>query len=547
VRYASRSLLVLLLLALCVQAGESRPSGGTFTVYAGGRQAGSEEWRLRRTNGSLTLTSHARLHRADREQDLRLRIERDPKTGALLRFSAQGAQGDRERVITMAATDGQLVGEIREGENSEVIRVPGETGALLIAEPFAAPWMAVVRRYDRDRGGRQTFPVLYALTGETGEITITLREREALEIDGEAYLTTRLLAVPDTGSPANLWVGDDGELLVCARSVDGISAVRGRRLLMNQKPGDDPPDPEGATTQRVRFAAGENTLAGSLMRPDGLKGPAPAVLILSGSGPQDRNGNAPGSELRWNYLHAFAVALARKGMITLRFDERGVAGSGGSFGDAGFSDLLADAKSAYRYLLSRDDVDGARVGILGHSEGALLAGMMAMSGEPVAALALIGAPAQPLDRVLCFQVRARALARGTGEREAARIVADLRAFFEHIRLASTDVLEWNGRIRNVRWIRQHLEVDPVRIFGAIQTPTVVLHGERDLQVPVTHAHLVYEALGAAKSRKLIILPGLDHFLMATPGGLVSYGDARRSVAPQALDLAAGRLAGMLKR
>ncbi len=476
-----------------------------------------------------------------------MRVERDPKTGALLRFFARGIQGDRERVITLAATEGQLVGEIREGENSEVIRVPREVNALLIAEPFAAPWIAVARRYDRDRGGRQSFPVLYPLTGRTGEITITLREREALEIDGTAHLTTRLLAVPDVGSPANLWVGEDGELLVCARSVDGISAVKGRTLTMNHEPGDDPADPEGVTTLRVRLAAGEITLAGSLMRPAGLKSAAPAVLILSGSGPQDRNGNAPGSELRWNYLHSFAAALAHRGIITLRYDERGVARSGGSFGDAGFSDFLADAKSALRYLKSREDVDAARVGILGHSEGALLAGMIATSGEQVAALALIGAPAEPLDRMLLAQVRARTLARGTGEREAARIVADLRAFFEHVRLATTDVLLWNGRVRNVRWIRQHLRIEPARIFGAIRCRTLVLHGERDLQVPVAHAHRIYEFLARAKDRRLTVLPGLDHFLMATPGGLVSYGDARRRVAKEALDVAAGVLAGMLVR
>ena len=545
-RYAARSLLALLLLTLSAGAGQSPTSGGSFTVYAGGRPAGSEEWRLRQTNGSLSLTSHARLHRADREQDLRLSVERDLKTGELLRFSAQGVQGERERVVTLAATNGELVGEIREGEDSEGIRVPFVAGALLLAEPFAAPWIAVVDRYDRARGGRQVFPVLYALTGETGRVTVTLREREALEIDGKAHLTTRLLAVPDQGSPANLWVDDDGELLVCARSVDGISAVKGLQLRMDLEPGEDPPDPEGASTIRVRLSAGENTLAGSLLKPDDLRGPAPAVLLLSGSGPQDRNGNAPGSELRWNNLHSFAVALAAKGVITLRYDERGVARSGGTFPTAGFEDFLADARSALAYLKSRGDVDGERVGILGHSEGALLAGALAAGGEGVSALVLIGAPAEPLDRMLLSQVHARAVARGTKKSEAARIVADLRAFFEHVRLATTDVLQWKGQVRNVRWIRQHLGVDPSRIFRSIMCPTLVLHGERDLQVPLAHAHEVYGHL-AATDRSLVIFPGLDHFLMATPGGLESYGDARRTVARQALREVAGKLSIRLNR
>ncbi len=538
-------IVLLLFLPVTALAGADVPRGGTFSVYAGGRRAGREEWRQRRGNGSILLTSHARLHRADRVQDLRMSIERDPRTGALLRFSAHGVQGDRERTVTLAATDGRLVGEIREGESAEVIRVPNRSGALLIAEPFATPWIAVVERYDRKRGGRQTFPVLYALTGETGEVTVSLREQEALEIDGVALLSTRLLAVPDVGSPANLWVGEDGELLVCARSVDGVSAVRGQRLALSQQPGDDPPGPVGVDVLRVRIATDAVTLAGSLLRPDGLSAPAPAVLIISGSGPQDRNGNAPGSELRWNYLHSFAAALAGRGIITLRYDDRGVGRSGGSFAEAGFSEFLADAGSALRYLRSREDVDAERVGIIGHSEGALLAGKLAAGEQEVAAVALIGAPAEPLDRVLLGQVRARALARGADRREAARIVADLRAFFEHVRLSRCDVLEWKGQVRNVRWIRQHLALSPERIYSEIRCPTLVIHGERDLQVPSEHADRVWGLLGT-RDREKMVLPGLDHFLMTTKGGLQSYGDARRRVSDQALDRLASGMASRLR-
>jgi len=545
-RTAPLPIALLLFLVLTARAGDDVSRGGTFSIYAGGRPAGREEWRLRRSNGSVILTSSARLHRADRVQDLRMSVERDPETGGLLRFSAHGVQGDRERTITLAATNGGLVGEIREGESAEVIRVPNRSGALIIAEPFATPWIAVVERYDRSRGGRQTFPVLYALTGKTGEVTVSLREQEALEIDGVALLTTRLLAVPDVGSPANLWVGENCELLVCARSVDGISAVRGESLTLSQKPGDDPPGPEATTTLRVRLASGEGTLAGSLLRPDDLSGPAPAVLILSGSGPQDRNGNAPGSELRWNYLHSFAAALAGRGIITLRFDDRGVAGSSGAFAEAGFSELLADARSALEYLRSRDDVDPGRVGVIGHSEGALLAAKLAAREPGVAAVALIGAPAEPLDRMLLGQIRARALARGAEEREAARIVADLRAFFEHVRLARSDVLEWKGQVRNVRWIRQHLGIDPEKVYSKIRCPTLVIHGERDLQVPSEHAERVFGMLVSC-DREKIVFPGLDHFLMATKGGLQSYGDARRRVAGEALNRLASGMAVRLNR
>jgi uncharacterized protein len=524
-------LFLLLLVPTPAPAADGESSGGTFTVHAGGRPAGEEVWRRTAVNGTLVLSSRASLKRADREQELELSFSVSADDRTLREFSARGVVGERERVVTLAASDGALVGEIREGEVSRGIRCPREVGAIVLAEPFAAPWIEVATRYDLRKGGRQVFPAVYPLEGETGQVVVARREEEALQIDGAALLTTRLLATPDRGSPANLWIDGDGELVVCARSVAGISAVRGRTLKMGLKPGEDPLVPEGLTVFRVRIASGEGTLGGSLMVPESRPSRSPAVLLLSGSGPQDRNGNAPGSELCWNYLTSFAEALSRRKMITLRYDDRGVAGSSGSFVDAGLTDFRNDAASALAYLKSREDVDPERVAVLGHSEGALLGAMLAPQG--LAAIVLVGAPAEPLDRILLAQIRSRTEERGTDADEARRILADLRAYFEHVRLSTADVLDYGGQVKSVRWLREHLSVDPLSLYAAISCPVLVVHGERDMQVPVEHGRRIALSL-RTPGRRLLRLPGLDHFLMPTPGGLETYGDARRRVAAVAL-------------
>jgi len=300
------------------------------------------------------------------------------------------------------------------------------------------------------------------------------------------------------------------------------------------RPGEDPPCPEGVTALRVRFAGDGPVLAGTLYRPERLRGPAPAVLLLSGSGPQDRNGNAPGTELQWNYLATLAEALAEEGVASLRYDERGVGHSGGTFADAGLSDLLSDARSALDYLSTREDVDPARIGILGHSEGAILAAMLAGADSPrVGAIALLGAPAERLDRMLIAQVRARLAGREMEERERQRILGDLRAFFTHVRLSTANVVSWNGRRREVKWLREHMETDPLEVYSRVRVPALVVQGGRDVQVPPEHAARVRAALGGPERAAILRFPTLDHFLMPGTGRLADYADSHRRVAPVA--------------
>jgi pimeloyl-ACP methyl ester carboxylesterase len=533
------ALLIGVSLAPALAGGDDTgpPAGGRFSLFAGGREAGYSECRVEVTGGSLVVEERARLSRDDREQDLTLRLGIDGANGRLLSFWATGTQGGVSRVATLSAEQGGLRGEIREGDAARQVELAGPDGAAVLAEPFTAPWVLLAARYDRARGGAQSFPAIYPLEGLAGEVVLSLRGEEAIEIDGRAFLATHLVGEPDRAEPVNLWVAEDGRLLVAARSVAGLSAVRGATARMGLRDGEDPPDPEGVASVRVRFSGPGFPFSGTVMKPAaGGDGPFPAVLLVSGSGPQDRNGNAPGTELQWNHLHALAVALARAGVASLRYDERGVGGSGGSFSDASFRDLCTDARSALDYLASRDDVLPERVGVLGHSEGGLIAAVLAADG-PVAAVALLGAPAQPLDRLLLWQVENRLALRGTPEGEAKRILGRMRAFFEHVRLSTGPVVRWEGRVREAAWLREHLDLDLPMLYGRVTCPVLVLHGDRDLQVPAGDAAVVAGSLRSAASVKEVVTPGADHFLMPSGReGLADYAETRRELDGTALGL-----------
>lgn len=542
------AILVLLLLSGSVRAGAppSSSSSGRFTLYAAGREAGAEEWTLVAKNGSRVLESRLTLDLPAGAQELSLTATFDAATGELRSFLARGVAGGRERLLRLVRDGDRLTGEIREGEAARSVSLPAVPGTIPLVDPFTAPYLLLLSRYDRTRGGEQRFPLVYPLTGETGEVPVVRREEQAITLDGRALVATRLLARPDRAEVANLWVDGDGKLLVAARSVAGISAVRGQAARIGLRPGEDPPVPEGAAALRIRLAGPAGILAGTFTRPEGTER-VPAALILAGSGPQDRNGNEPASELQWNPLASFAEALVVRGIASLRYDERGVGRSGGTFADAGFTDLLADARSALDYLASRDDVDPGRIAVVGHSEGALLAAALAADGRtPVKAVVLLGAPAEPLDRILVAQISDRLAARDLPERDRQRIVGEFRAFLEHVRLSTVDRLVWDGRGREVKWLREHMELDPLALYRHVRVPALVVQGERDAQVPPSHAARVGAALASPGGAAVRLRPGLDHYLMPGSEDLRDYGDARRRVDPGALGVVGDWLEGVFR-
>ena len=223
----------------------------------------------------------------------------------------------------------------------------------------------------------------------------------------------------------------------------------------------DPEEPFPYLAENVTYPNpdGGHAMAGTFTRP-APGGRFPTVILISGSGPQDRDGAALGHR---PFL-VLADHLTRNGIAVLRYDDRGVGGSTGDFEAATSRDFASDALAAVTYLKSRDDVDPGRIGLAGHSEGGLIAPMVAVESPDVSYIVLMAAPGIPGERLAQAQTELIARASGVTEEEIAVIAAQVQQV-------------------NTPWFRYFLTYDPAETLEQVTVPVLAINGEKDLQVP----------------------------------------------------------------
>lgn len=262
---------------------------------------------------------------------------------------------------------------------------------------------------------------------------------------------------------------------------------------------------------------GEPPLAGTLTLPDG-PGPVPAVLLAPGSGPVDRDSDH--RRARFGVTRELAHALPGGGLASLRYDKRGVGGSPGDWRRAGFTDNADDLVRALAVLAARPEVDGDRVLLAGHSEGALLAAHAAARSAAVAGVVLLAGSATPGAELLRWQARQIAPTLPAPVRGLLRLLrVDLErkvaANHERIRATTTDVARIGGARLNARWHREFLAHDPRTDLAGITAPVLAVTGEKDLQVPV--ADLAVIAATVPGPVTTVPVPDLTHTLRRQPG------------------------------
>lgn len=304
-------------------------------------------------------------------------------------------------------------------------------------------------------------------------------------------------------------------------------------------------------------------LAGSFTKPRG-SGPFPAALLISGSGAQNRDEEV----FEHRPFLVLADHLTRHGIAVLRLDDRGMGGSTGSLALADLDDLVGDAGAAVRFLEARPDVDRARIGLIGHSEGGLVAPRVATETPGIAFVLLLAGPGIPGDSLLYLQ--GATLMRVMGQ--PAELIAWNRRLqerlFEQVKAAPdsaslrqrlsgviTDALpllpeafvgqvtarslEGQVGMMSTRWFRSFVSYDPAPALRRLACPTLALTGGKDLQVPPReNLPAIGRALAAGGNRdfRTIELPGLNHLFQSAESGLpAEYPALQETFAPAALD------------
>ncbi|WP_373064950.1 alpha/beta hydrolase family protein [Gemmatimonas sp.] len=258
------------------------------------------------------------------------------------------------------------------------------------------------------------------------------------------------------------------------------------------------------------------TLAGDFAWPTAPASvPVPAVLLLSGSGAQDRDGartELPG----YRPFADIADTLVAAGFAVLRLDDRGMGASTGRFDGATTEDFARDATAAVTWLRGQSRVQPERIALVGHSEGALVALLVARDDPRVWALGLLGAASRPGREIARWQRATLVASDLTTWAPAQRAAVLARAESDADAIAATD-----------RWLRTWFSLDPRTIARDVRQPAVLLHGENDRQVPVEQADELAAVLHEARA---VRLPHTNHLLLddfdGDPRGYVRL-DSRR--------------------
>ncbi|ESQ94144.1 alpha/beta hydrolase family protein [Asticcacaulis benevestitus] len=295
-------------------------------------------------------------------------------------------------------------------------------------------------------------------------------------------------------------------------------------------------------------------LAGTFSKPVGA-GPLPAVVLISGSGRNTRDEEGYGHKA----FVVLADALNRAGIAVLRYDKRGAGQSTGDYDAATTADFAADAEAAVTYLASRSDVDPKHVGLVGHSEGGIIAPIVAGHLPSVSFAVLIAGVTVPGDQAALLQLEALDRANGKSETEIRKQLALLQQAYAVIRAsknpedartqlttAARPLIESGAYSQSQAddtialftspsryWL---LRYDPAVDLQNVHIPVLAIYGTLDLQVPPAgHVPALRAGLKDNPDVTIVELPGLNHLLQhATTGAPAEYARIEETIAPEAL-------------
>jgi pimeloyl-ACP methyl ester carboxylesterase len=361
-------------------------------------------------------------------------------------------------------------------------------------------------------------------------------------------------------------LSEDGKQIVGTWKQGGqelpLTLTRGEPPTPKRPQEPKPPFPYRTEEVRIPHLKERFELAGTLTLPES-KPPFPAIVFFTGSGAQNRDQEVFGHK---PFL-VLADYLTRAGYATLRMDDRGVGGSGGDLRTATTLDFADDALSGVRYLQKRKEIDRKRIGLLGHSEGALVCAIAAAKApREVAFLIMLAGTGVPGEQILYRQAELMSRKAGLAEPLIERNRALQQRVFEILKRERDDakaqdaiyeaMLQSLGAGANLPenqkaalraqaanyispWFRAFITLDPAPYLRKVRCPVLALNGELDLQVdPEQNLPAIERALREGGNKRITIrrLPNLNHLFQKARTGLITeYTEIEETFNPNALE------------
>lgn len=494
-------------------------STSNFTVFIRGVPVGSEQSTISRSAEGWTITGSGRMGQPVDLVHRRLivRYAADWKPLELtVDATLRGQALTLSTVVKGTTVDTQYTQAGQSGQKIDVI--PAD--AILLPSPFWGPFEALSVRTRSAAAG--TIIPAYVMQSSIG---IQLGEG----IDERIQTSNRLIDVRRTplkllsgATPldAEIWSDETGRMLrltIPAQNIDvvreDIASVSTRRVPISR-----------SNDEQIRIPSNGFSLAGTLSKPQSeITSPLPAVILVGGSGPTDRDALTFGIPI----LGQLAGAIADAGFMVVRYDKRGVGQSGGRMESAGFGDYTDDLRAAVKFLTDRKDVDSRGITVIGHSEGGQVAMRAAAADRRIAAVGFLATPGVlGADLILKQQTHALDRARAT-EAEREEKVALQRRIHDAVITGNG----WDGIPMALRRTVDNPEFqsilthDPAKYIPDMRQPILIVQGELDTQVEPSNADTLAELAQQRKGRAVQVakIPNVNHLLVqATTGEADEY-------------------------
>jgi len=516
-----------------VTAPAASPGTAEFVVFASGRQVGSEQVTVAKSGGNWVITSTGR-HAAPIDITINRFEVKYASDWQPIELSIDAVQGTRTLALKTSFGLTTAINEITQGTstNSKTDQVSART--VVVPNGFFGAYEALAARLAGAAVGVE-IPLYVAPQTEIKAIVKGI-ETQQLQGSGAVISTTVYeLAMQNPGATVTAKVAVDarGRLARVDIGGGGLTVVRSdiASVAVRQQTVRNPTDAD------VVIPAYGFNLAGTVTMPTQAAGRLrhPAVILVPGSGPVDREENVFGIPI----FTQLAGALAERGFLVVRYDKRGVGQSGGRAERATIQDYAEDVISVEKWLEKRKDVDKRHISVVGHSEGGAVALIAGSRRKEIASLVLIAAPGTRGSELILEQQSHGLDSLQLSEAERVAKV-DLQ---KRIQTAVITGVGLEGLPEDVRkmadtpWFKSLLLFDPAEVMDKVKQPILIIQGELDTQVPPHHAQKLADLAQKRKKApptEVVLLPRVNHLLVhAVTGEVAEYPDLKeKTIVPE---------------
>jgi pimeloyl-ACP methyl ester carboxylesterase len=523
------------------QAGETITTSdrGKFLIFSGGTQIGTEDFHLSADNSGESSDD---LTAGGQTLKFGSQIILDPKTLRVHRVILE--QGSSLRLVfDVNGSDVKVTGSKEAASRTDA-------DAVILENNLWYQYFFLVKRFDMSKGGAQQFKAFAPSLMQTFPITIELKGLIGPFPDASSKLTWYEIAAPG-GLKFEVVTNASGKLVyvgVPSQYADAVreeyagsitqlrAAVSPKTTATTDNTTYDAPPGAAFTSEEVKIPVHGYSLAGTLLIPKDCGGPCPAVVMITGSGQQTRDEPVPFRGLeKYRPFRQIAEVLASHRIAVLRVDDRGVGESTGletlaASTTSGFAD---DARAEVAFLRTRKEIDPARIALVGHSEGGMIAPMVAASDPHIAAIVLMAGPGKPGSEISIYQTKQTldALPNMTKEEKEQKF-AEEQEYIKAVQ-EGRDLSKYPAEAR-LPWVIEWMKSDPIPIIKKVRQPILILQGALDQQVSADQARLLEQAARVAgnKDVTLHIFEGLNHLFLPSHTGAVSeYSSLRTTNVP----------------